>query len=317
MEEADEELPVAYPSPAESSAEEEGGMYQIKGDEPPPASPEPPPPPARRRPRAAREIEEEDEEDEEEDESPRRRSPDGNWKQLKVGVTCQLVAVCLTLLGFVLYVIGVGIMMAVTRKAVQQGGVAAMTAAGGIAALAGLLGLMVGGAWVLSMVGYVFDLWAPQKHGARVLAICTLGLAVFILFLVSGSFLLGAFASSLAAVAILFAFLLFVAQHFVYLFFLKALALNLRASGLVASIQSLIILFMAVVGGYVLLSVLLTTIVMSTARAGQAPDFGGWEYVSICMGCIVFIAFLVTTVKYAQVLNETRSEIIYRLSGRQ
>ncbi len=267
-----------------------------------------------------------EEDDEDYEIRPRPRRQGGNWRLVRVGVTLQLISVCLLLLAMAALVIGMAI-MSITLVSAMQNKQAAGAAGAGVdfLFLVGLAVVVILVAYVLSLIGYVFDIWAPARNGAKMLAISTLVLAGFGFLLGCLSPFLGAAAGQAALnpaaasgagfVLLIFSYLLGVIQHFVYLFFLRALAQCLKCSSLEENIRNLIIFNGAVVGLYI---VLVALSIALTGGVGAKPgaEMSGYDIVIGCFGCIDIILGIVALVWYVRALNETRGEITYRLSGR-
>jgi hypothetical protein len=323
----------AAPPPEEEDEEEEVRVRPKRRSMPPPDEEEDEEEEAPRRrqrrdeeedeeevPRRRRDEEEDEQQEEEERERRPRRRRGGRknrdaWLKVRKGLTlivsglfAYFVAVAvLVCAGFV---VGASLLGAAASSA--QGGQPAAGAAAGagfgvvLALLGALVILAAEGLWI---AGLAFCAGAPPKEGAKTLATVSLGLAVLSLLLALAGGGLG-MAQGGAAPARPFgagagggagnvitnvAGLVNLAQMFVFLFFLRALALALREDGMAQGIFMLII-----VAGVTLLSFIGMFAILFI---GVQPIVGG------VFGCLGLVLGLTTFVWYIVVLFRVRSAV--------
>jgi predicted Zn finger-like uncharacterized protein len=222
----------------------------------------------RARRRRDRDEDEEDEEEEEERGRHRRRRErtDGDLRKVRTGLTFVLfswiaaaVAVLELLVGLLL-IGGLTSTMLSAKNGPMPSGAVAVIGSAVVVLLIFLIIYLVGQG--LSITGLVFCLGAPSKHGAKMLAITALVLSILVVLSSCGSAAIGGLVSGVSAAQqqapppgmggpnamstspppsggsnpfTLVSYLLSGAEAIVFLFFLRALALNLRARRLASS----------------------------------------------------------------------------------
>jgi|GEM_PF-4054586 len=286
--------------------------------------------PRRRRPQA-----EDDDEDEDEEERPRRKvGGKADWGRVRTGVTLVLVSI-LIMIGTVIigmiagFFIGAGAGAALASRPPGAKGppVAPVVVAGtGFMMLAVFSFVMGLASQIAALVGYIFCMAAPQKYNARTLAMTTVGLAggslAFALIAGILSFTGGATgnpgvglaAGGAAGILGLIGNVLNAAKYFTFLFFLMAVARNLRAYSLEKSAKNLAILSGVAMVGAVVWFVL--TIVLVGAAIAAAPQAGvgalGASAIAmlacscgmIVVGLAVFVWYIVVLVQARGVLGD-------------
>jgi hypothetical protein len=253
---------------------------------------------------------------------------------VRTGVTLLLVSIILVILMVIVVFIGSILVGVMGARAVQQQGAApqagdAAATMGGVVVVAIIGGVMMLIAVVVSLVGQIFCLAAPPKYGAKTLAIVTLILAV-LSFLLTGVGEVAGMVGGMGAAANQAAMaggrlltivgqigrLTSLAQLFVFLFFLKAVARCIRADGLERSVKSLIILFAVMVVGFLvvmLVSMLAVAGVMAGGAGGGGKDveapaaaMAGVGILVLVCGCAEGLLALAGFIWYIIVLVQTR-----------
>jgi predicted Zn finger-like uncharacterized protein len=263
-------------------------------------------------------YEEEEEDFEEAGERPRRRASERrSWRKVRTGLTLEIVSICVLVLAVLIAMIGGIILAGGEGNAARAGGV---PRGGGVEALAGIVGLMYLASAILAIVGYIFCMQVPPKHGAKGLAVAALVLAgaSLLVVIISGIIdvargpgevrpLVGKDAQQgfrpLEAVGVV----LNAAKVLVFLFFMFAVAKSLRARSLEKSIKHVIILSGLAVGAWVALMVL--------ALLGAGAGGGLFWLASACV-CLVIILGFVTFLCYLVTLGQVRRRISRYLLSR-
>jgi hypothetical protein len=322
--------------PPEEEFEEEPPRPRRRAAPPPEEEEDEEPPPRRRSRRTEEEYQEESEtegqeEELEEEEAPRRRSREpggrGGWQKVRTGITLLLAAIGVAVLGFLVYVIG-GVVVA---GATAFGGApaAATGAVTGLVVVVAIFAIFLLSALGLSLAGYVFCTNAPPKHNAQQLARTTLFLAIASLVLVLVQFGLmfaGALGGILAILMQLVSLVTNFSTSLTFLFFLRAVARCLRNYTLERSVQTLIYIFGATIGCYVLLVVLIPVLGVSGAMAAQqagpqgapnaAAGLGAGMIVVGACGCLAALLGLTAGIWYLVALFQTRAALSSYLARR-
>jgi hypothetical protein len=160
------------------------------------------------------------------------------------------------------------------------------------------------GATLLSIAGDAFCLAAPPKHGAQGLAIASLVLGLVPLAV----FPVGLFVPPVRALGNLS----HLAQTFVFLFFLRAVARCLRAGDMESNVNRLIVLLGVTIGGYLVITVAAfvgVAIRHTGATIADSASLTGASLVMVCGGCVELILGLVTFILYVLTLIEARNQI--------
>jgi hypothetical protein len=282
----------------------------------------------RRRRRFSRDDDDDDDDDDDYDRPRSRPKVRANWPRVLSGLTlimwATILSVCLAIMMF----LGVMICGGMGAAAAARGGPAAGAGAVGGLVILAVVGVLGGLAcYVMRIVGHVFCLPSPEARGARMLALVT----VILVFLELGCQVLGwvvsvgqfgmaglagaanpmPVAGGMAAAAGLellltgVRLLATVAWFFVFMFYLRAIALITGNDWLAANIVKFMITSVAVVVGWVVW----IGVIIAVGRAGGAA--GG-----ICL-CVTGIAALVIGVGmliwYIQILVNTRNALASRM----
>jgi hypothetical protein len=226
-----------------------------------------------------------------------------------------LVALCIFLVMILVGVFG-GIVSqsakppAMPRPGQPPGPLAASAAPALLLVIVGLIALV---GVIVTLIGNVMCLSAPPKHGAKNLAMAALVL--------SSVALLAGGASMFFPQVNLLGNLASIAELFVFLFFLRALARCIRAADLEHGVKNLLILYAVMVGGLVLMVVVAIIAAAVGVAAGQGgANIGaglsmGLVVLGVC-GCAELLLALAALVWYVRVLIQARNEIAYYLDRR-
>jgi hypothetical protein len=252
------------------------------------------------------------------DRSRRRRGPPredmrGKWPIVMWGVTLELVAIFVGILGMLVMFLG----MLVVGASVSQRSLGGM-GGGGIIAVIGAL--MLGGQGIMRMVAYGLCIASPMRTGARVFAILALVFSLLSAGGYFGSFVLGG--HSRENYGQTGGGLFSVIAWFCFLFCLRAIAVALREDGIVEEIKMLMVwlgIFIGCMFVLFLFSCLISGLFVAGAMASKNPDSatGGMAIVGLlsCFFMVVMVIFaFVLFFKYIMILFNVRRAIAYKVS---
>ncbi|HEV3117170.1 MAG TPA: MJ0042-type zinc finger domain-containing protein [Gemmataceae bacterium] len=293
------------------------------------------------RPRRRRRPIDEDE-DEEEEGRPRREGRTVDWVKVRQGITFVLIAICVAIGGaLVVGIAGAVITMGAAAGAAGAAGGgrppigAVAVAGGGMVAVVGLNVLVQIVAEVLTLIGYVFCMNAPQKYNARTLAVTTVVLAganlAFTLLALLFAFTSGLGLAGMrglgfsggAAIMNMIAAACNLGKYFTFLLFLIAVARCIRVRSLEKSTRNLTILSAVGIAGTLVWFILTVVVVGATAAGavaggagGAGAAMGGGLMAIAACGCIMLVVGLAIFVWYIVVLAQTRAALSNYLARR-
>jgi predicted Zn finger-like uncharacterized protein len=290
------------------------------------------------RPRRRRQPIDEDEGEEEEERPRRKRSARADWARVRNGITFVLIAICIVIgagiiAGVGTAIIGMGAAAAMAPSAAGRPTAAPVVAAGtGFLALIGFTALLNLAAQVLTLVGYIFCMAAPQKHNARTLAITTVGFAAGslamgllggILAISSGMGVaglnMGMVGSGPVWILSLISNALSLGKYFTFLLFIMAIARCIRDYALEKSAKTLTILSgVGLVGAVIWFVLSIAFVGMAAASAmshapGTSPSAAANTGALAMLACSCGMAILgiVIFVWYIIVLVQARGALAY------
>ena len=328
--------------------EEEQSAAGVRPDShrpaPPPPEEEPPP---RRRP----------DDEYEEDDRPRRRprapGSAGEWAKVRTGITFILAALFAVILSVVALVValvftGGAIFNAVrTVQAGNQFGGKDAAAFGAALVLLIATGLIFFVSHALSLTGHIFCVFAPPSHGAKVLAIVALVLSSLSLLSCCGGSLIGGVSgprfhvhSSSSSTGSGggsandgggggspggFEFIFDLAEKIVFLFFLRSVALSVRANGVASSIVyqlvatgvSLVLSCGLACAGMMLgMGMVFAALNSQDPGAAMRDSAGGYAAAGLAMMGLLVLIWAVLFVWYLVTLVMVRSALTRYLESR-
>jgi predicted Zn finger-like uncharacterized protein len=258
------------------------------------------------------------------------------WQKVRTGITMILTSICIIIGSVVLLFCG-SCLMGMAMGAAGAGGRGGPGAGGAAAGLGGLLILVILFliamliSLILQITGYAFCMFAPPKHGARVLAITAFGLTIGSLLLtftaigvdilggalgasVGNPMAMGA-GRSVGSIVQMVSYLMSVAGLIVFLFFLRSVAISIRNQGLVQSVQHLLILGGVMIVGWLGMFGLSFFIVAGAAAAGPGPPgaagdaLAGVGILMLVCGCGELILVVVWFAWYVGTLVQIRAAL--------
>ncbi|HLW65789.1 MAG TPA: hypothetical protein VKS79_10755 [Gemmataceae bacterium] len=251
-----------------------------------------------------------------EDDRPRRRRGPredmrGKWPIVMWGVTLELIAIFLGILGMLVMFLG----GAVAGASLARGSLGG-AGGGGVIVLIGAL--MLGGQGILRMVAYGLCIASPMRTGARVFAILAL---VFSLLSAAGYFggiVIGHSRENFGQTG---GGLFSIVAWFCFLFCLRAIAVALREDGIVEEIKMLMVWLGIFIGCCFVMgffSCLLGGVLFAGAAGSRDPDSaaGGMAVLGL-LSCFFFVVIaifaVVLFVKYIIILFRVRSAVAYKV----
>jgi hypothetical protein len=222
-------------------------------------------------------------------------------EKVRIGVTLKLLGVVVHVLGII---ISIGVMIPVAVSGVQAQKDRPLSpedigpAVAGVAIIVIFLALIAIG---LSIAGYGFCLAAPEKHGAKTLAIIVLSLGVLAMVPACLAIIipLANFATSLIELV----------ESFLFLFFLRALARCVNSTELEDRASTTMKLLGSTIGWFVTIPVVIVLLIavgfLDSKHVTSLSLFGFF-----CIGCVLGVAYMIWLIWS---LAEARYEIGYYL----
>lgn len=292
--------------------------------------------------------------DDDRDRADKRAVVTSGWQSVRLGLNLFIYGIYISVGAFFLGLLGIGCgaITAVIGGATAAGALfgnnpnSSGAAAGGggaifivaIVVAFSSYGLMILGQfakWVMQTIGHVFFLWIPDRTGAgrRPLAIASLSLWAAQLILTIGSWMLICLGNGLRNQASgglglgancfsLISMLCDLAWFFVFMFFLRSIALAMRNDGLARTLVIFMIVVpvfavLAVVGfiGVVCLGGLTAAGLASNANsAGGGAAIGtGWMILVFGVMILIFVIWLALWIWYVVLLHQVRGSVSQRL----
>ena len=249
------------------------------------------------------------------DRSRRRRGPPredmrGKWPIVMWGVTLELVAVFLLILGVLVALLGV----AVAGGSASQG---SLGGTGGGLVIAAIGGLMLGAHSILRMVAYGLCIASPMRTNARIFAI----LALVFSLISAGGFFGGFVLHTRENYGNSGGYLMSGIAWFCFLFCLRAIALALREDVIVEQIKMLMVWLGIFIGCWFVLfmfSCLLGSLIFAGSMASRNPESASGGMIAVGLLTCFFLLimggfFIVLVVKYIFILYNVRHAIAYKI----